>query len=104
MWTRWHRFLSAIKISHDDLLDSFLPSQQAFLLSYFVQATREAFLSSSTKRTLVAATVRGAVDHVAASFRDYDRKEPRLERDGRISRILSQQFKGHKRKDPPEHQ
>ena len=103
-WTKWRRFLSAIEVSHDDLLESFPPSQRTFLLSCFALATRVAFLSASTKRTLVAATVRSAVDHVAASFRDYDREDPRLDRDGRISRILSQQFEGYKRKDPPEKQ
>jgi hypothetical protein len=44
------------------------------------------------------------VDHVASTFRENDHADPRLDQDGKVNRLLLQQYEGYKRQDPPEKQ
>ena len=54
---------------------------------------------SSTKATLGIKTVRGAVDHVVATFRENDRSNPTLDSDGQVSWILARQFRAYAKDD-----
>eukprot|EP00956_Cyclotella_meneghiniana_P008127 scaffold10809_cov23-Cyclotella_meneghiniana.AAC.6 len=44
---------------------------------------------------------RNAVSYVAASFRDNDRRNPTLDEDGELARLLSRQFRAYRNADPP---
>ena len=53
-------------------------------------------ISQARFATLVASTVRSSVDYVGSSFRNNFRRDPRLDEDGKPSRVLSKQYKGYK--------
>ena len=103
-WNRWCEFIKQIEYENDQFLDNLKRSQKTYILACFAQAVREATYSKRTKQTLVAETVRGTVDNVATTFRDYDREDPRLDKDGKTARILQQQYSGYRKEDPPERQ
>ena len=62
---------------------------------------REGRFAGPSHETLVESTVRNAVSYVAASFRDQDRRNPTLDEDGKLARILSRQYRAYRNTDPP---
>ncbi len=92
-------------MGHDPFLDD-LPElhQRTKVLGAFAQAMRDAWFSRKSIKTLASSTVRSAVDNVAQTFRDNDRDDPRYDKNGKPSRLLSQQYKGYKNADPNERQ
>ena len=51
---------------------------------------------------MATATVKNHVDNVSSTFREFNRADPRLDRDKQPSRILQSLYKGYKETDPPE--
>ena len=49
---------------------------------------------------MACSTVRTAVDDVSKTFRDFDKPDPRKDRDGLTSRLLQMQYQGYKNVDP----
>ena len=99
-WNRWLRFLDTIECKDDPLLRQIPePFHRTATLSAFSQSMRQAEFSSSAFRTLAQGTVRASVDHVAQTFRIRQRPDPRLDADGKLSCLLSQQYKGYKNTD-----
>ena len=45
-------------------------------------------------------SVKANVDGISKTFQEHDRCDPRLDREGNLSRILQMQFKGYKEMDP----
>mmetsp|Transcript_4792 Transcript_4792/g.6205 ORF Transcript_4792/g.6205 Transcript_4792/m.6205 type:complete len:400 (+) Transcript_4792:13-1212(+) len=94
---------SSYKISSWDttpFLDNFSKRQRTIILSAFGQAVRDRHFTRGNGKPLASATVKTAVDNISQTFRDYDRFDPRHDHEGNLSRILQQQFKGYKEKDP----
>ena len=97
-------FLENLGIGGNPFLDSWECRERTILLSAFAQAIRSREFSQSSGNPLVCQTVRSAVDCVSQAFREYDKDDPRLNRNRLPSRILQQQFKGYKNRDPKERQ
>jgi hypothetical protein len=66
----------------------------------FAAAMRDGRFSSSTGTSLGLKTVRGAVDHVVATFRENDRPNPTLDIDKRLAWTLARQFRAYSKEDP----
>lgn len=99
-WSRWLKFLQSIDLSHDTYLQSISSNDRVLILSAFAHAIRTAEFSKPTIHRLGEDTVRNSVDHVAQTFRDHQYPDPRLDPDGKPSRLLSAQYKGYKSEDP----
>ena len=70
------------------------------MLSAFAEEIRQAKFSKIPRDTLACSTVRTAVDDVSKTFRDFDKPDPRKDRDGLTSRLLQMQYQGYKNVDP----
>ena len=97
-------FLENIGIGGDPFLKNWEQRERTILLSAFAQAVRSREFSRSAGDPLVCQTVRSAVDCISQTFKEYDKDDPRLDRNRLPSRILQQQFKGYKARDPKEKQ
>ena len=67
----------------------------------FAQAIRESAFSKGNQKHLVERTVSATISHVAQAFRDNQFPDPRLDEDGKPSRLLSRLYTGYSKKDPP---
>ena len=100
-WNRWKTFLQSIDLPHDTYLQSISCNDRVLILSAFAHAIRTAEFSKPNLHRLGEDTVRNSVDHVAQTFRDLQYPDPRLDPDGKPSRLLSAQYKGYRSADPP---
>ena len=91
MWNLWKQFLDHIEYRRDEFLDDILPEGRTHILAAFAQATHNLDNLPCAGRPLVAGTVRSAVNHVALTFRDYNRPNPQLHSNNRTTRLLLQQ-------------
>ena len=99
-WRRWGEFLKDIDLHHDPFLSSFTdPSHRTTIICAFAQALRDAQFSPKHITRLAEGSIRTTVDHVAQAFRASDRPDPRLDSEGRVALLLSQQYKGYKNRD-----
>ena len=99
-WKRWNKILISIDSPNDPYLQTIQQSERVIVVSAFAQAIRSAEFSKSTIHRLGEDSVRNAVDHVAQTFRDRQYPDPRLDPDGKPSRLLSTQYKGYRNEDP----
>ena len=88
-WGIWCKFITQIEYQDEQFLGNLKNIQQAYLLSCFVQSVCQETYKSGSNPTLVA---------------DYERSDPRLDKDGKTVQILQQQYTGYQKKDPPEKQ
>eukprot|EP00956_Cyclotella_meneghiniana_P034348 scaffold103894_cov40-Cyclotella_meneghiniana.AAC.3 len=100
-WKRFCQYTKSIGIHDDTYLDNFDRYQRIRIMCAFAQAMREGRFSGPSYETLVESTIRNAVSYVAATFRDNDRRNPTLDEDGELARLLSRQFRAYRNKDPP---
>ena len=100
-WSRWKEFLTSIELYDDDFLKKFNQNLKVRLLSAFAQSVRNGEYSGEAFDSLASSTVHNTVDYVAASFRDNQYPDPRLDDFGKSSRLLSKQYKGYKNTDKP---
>ena len=100
-WTRFSQYIKTIGIHNDPYLDDFKWHQKVRIVGAFAQAMREGRFSGPSYETLAETTIRNAVSYVAASFRDNDRRNPTLDEDGELARLLSRQFRAYRNADPP---
>lgn len=100
-WTRFSKYIKSIGIHNDPYLDDFKWHQKVRIVGAFAQAMREGRFSGPSYETLAETTIRNAVSYVAASFRDNDRRNPTLDEDGELARLLSRQFRAYRNADPP---
>ena len=100
-WKRWTQFLESIDIPHDPFLQSLTSTDRVTIMSAFAHAIRTASFSKPSISRLGEDSVRNSVDHVAQTFRDNQLPDPRLDPDGKPSRLLSAQYKAYKNQDPP---
>ena len=103
-WKRWTTFLQSIDLPHDPFLQSLPPPDKVTILSAFAQAIRNATYSKPSISRLGEDSVRNSIDHVAQTFRDQQLPDPRLDPDGKPSRLLSTQYKAYRNQDPPPRQ
>ena len=83
----------------DVFLDKFSRYQQNILMFSFAQAVREGSFSRKHHGHLVEGTVITTLVHVAQTFRANNRKDPRLDIDGKTCIILQEQFRGYSNQD-----
>jgi hypothetical protein len=100
-WKRWLKFLDNIELEDNDNLEDFDNAAQQLLLAAFAQSVREAEYSTAAFTSLAAGTVQAAVNYVAQTFIDNFKDDPRRDKSGQTSRLLSQQYRGYKNSDPP---
>eukprot|EP00956_Cyclotella_meneghiniana_P025476 scaffold53298_cov92-Cyclotella_meneghiniana.AAC.1 len=100
-WKRFCQYTKSIGIHDDTYLDNFDRYQRIRIMCAFAQAMREGRFSGPAYETLVESTIRNAVSYVAATFRDNDRRNPTLDEDGELARLLSRQYRAYRNKDPP---
>ena len=93
--------LYSIDLSTDPYLQSFSTSNKVLIISAFAHALRSAKFSKPTICRLGEDSVRNSVDHVAQTFRDHQYPDPRLDPDGKPSRLLSTQYRSYCNDDPP---
>ena len=99
-WIRWLPFFDSLDFKYDPYLVTIPePWQRTILLSAFAQALREASFSASAFIYLAEGTVRSTIDYVAQAFRHGQRPDPRLDGDGKLSILLSQQYRGYRNLD-----
>ena len=63
-------------------------------------ALREGRFSGPSHGTLVESTIRGAISYVSQTFRENDRPNPTKDKDGKIGRVLSRQYRAYKNSNP----
>ena len=68
-------------------------------MSSFVQAVREGAFSTRNHGHLVEETVTTTLAHVTQTFRSNNRKDPRLDIDGKTCFILQERFRGYSNQD-----
>ena len=68
-------------------------------MSSFSQAVRQGTFSRKYNGYLVEGTVATTLAHVAQAFRSNNRKDPRLDSDGKICFILQEQYRGYANQD-----
>ena len=100
LWSRWQNFCASIELHNNEFLDSFEVNDCNKIIAAFAQTVRDAEYSLLAYCVLASGTVRGAVDDVVLTFRDNQRKDPRLDPDGKSSRLLLRQYAGYKKTDP----
>ena len=100
-WDWWTAFLHSIEIGEDPFLDTIEAPHKTKLLCCFAQSVRNLEHSSQTIRPLASSSVRTTVDDVAATFRDNQRQDPRLDKGRKPSRLLSRLYAGYTNQDPP---
>ena len=61
---------------------------------------QEGRFSTTSCITVAIGTVRGAVNHMVATFREYGQPNPTLDVDGRLAWILARQFRVYAKEDP----
>ena len=97
-WKHWHSYLNNVGIT-SIFLDGFSQLNKNIIMSGFAQAIRQGTFSSRNKTKLVEGSVTTALSHVAQTFRSNDRKDPRLDKDGKTCYYLQEQFRGYKNQD-----
>jgi hypothetical protein len=68
-------------------------------MSAFAQAIREGTFSSRNNQYLAEGTVSTTISYVAQAFRSNNRRDPRLDKDGKTCFLLQEQFRGYKNQD-----
>ena len=99
-WSGWQKILQSIDMNNDEYMDNLRPTQRVYIISAFAHTVRSAEYSKSKISRLGEESVRNSVDHVAQTFRCSQRPDPRLDTDGKPSRLLQLQYKGYKAEDP----
>ena len=61
---------------------------------------REGRFSGPSYDTLAEGTVRGAISFVSQTYRENDRPNPTKDKDGKLGRVLSRQYRAFKNSDP----
>ena len=100
LWNRWKQFLHTIDIPNDPYLLQFTHVHVITIFCAFAQYIRKAGYSNRISN-LAEGTVCHTIDNVAQTFREGHQRDPRLDIDGRPSRLLQQQLRGYKNADPP---
>jgi hypothetical protein len=88
----------------DPFLADFDMCEHHRLLGCFTSAIREGIFSSDRHPQLVADTVRSSVDHVAQTFSENERPDPRYNAGQKLAFLLRQQYKGYMNVEPKEKQ
>jgi hypothetical protein len=96
--------MDSIGITEDYFLDNFEPHHRIKLIGAFAQALRDGRFSGPAYETLAHGTINNTISSLVQTFRDNDREDPTRDRDGKVGRLLQQQLKAYKKKDPPERQ
>ena len=99
-WERWLMYCKSIGITDDFLLVGLTKPQRIKLMGTFAMALRGGRFSGPRHDSLVESTVRGAISHVASSFRDHERPNPTRDEDGDLGRFLSRLYRGFRNNDP----
>ena len=86
-WQHWNTYLYSIWIS-SAFLDRMLAFNKNIIISGYAQSIREGTFSKGNHTNLVEGTVSNTLAHVAQDFRANNRKDPRLDNDGKICFIL----------------
>ena len=73
--------------------------QKNIIISAFSQAVREAAFSPRHNSNLVEGTVATTISYVAQAFWSNNRKDPRLDEDGKVCFLLQEQFRGYRNQD-----
>ena len=97
-WKHWNTYLHSIGIK-DVFLTGFSQLMQNTIISGFGQAVRQGSFSKGNNKQLVEGTVSTTLSHVAQTFRANDRKDPRLDRDGKTCFQISEQLRGYRNQD-----
>ena len=90
-FNRWEQFLSNIGLRDDPFMDGLTITQRHRTLGAFAAAMQEGRYSADRYDRLVVGTVTSAMDNVALTFWFNDRKDPRLDEDGKTSYLLQRQ-------------
>ena len=98
-WRCWVAFTISIGFESKVFLDGLSKFQCNIIISAFGQAVRETTFSRCHKEHLVAGTVESTISYVSQAFRANARTDPRLDIDGKICFLLSEQYKGYKNLD-----
>jgi hypothetical protein len=80
-------------------LDGFSQFQCNILVAAFAQAIREATFSSGDRAHLVEGTVSASLSYVAQAFRSNNRKDPRLDADGKMCFLIQEQLRAYRNQD-----
>ena len=80
-------------------LENFSQEQRNTILSGFAHAVRIGTFSKGSGKQLVEGTVTTTVAHVAQAFRANNRKDPRLDFDGKTCFMLQEQYRGYRNTD-----
>jgi hypothetical protein len=101
-WNRFQKYLQSISIKSDPYLDNFSRFQRIKIHGAFAHAIRDGRFNSRKTAQVKSDSCRASIDCVAQAFRMANRPDPRLDTDGKPSFLLSRQFRGYKKLDPPE--
>jgi hypothetical protein len=94
-WSLWRLWLKNIDLFDDEYLEAFEHRTRTRLLRVFAAAVRAGRFSTGAYDRLAASTVTGSVDHVAATFVDAGRPDPRHSEAGASSRFLQRIYKSY---------
>ena len=94
-WNNWISFLNNTGMPNSYFLENFSSFQRNIIVCAFAQAVREASFSRGDRKDLVEGTVSATVSYVAQTFRENDRKDPRLDADGKTCFLFYKQCRGY---------
>lgn len=99
---KWEKFAAEANI--DTYLRNFDEFQKFEVFSGFAYRIRHNFAGTTSRDELRGSTVRADVFNVSQAFQQNGYDDPIRTRDGRLSRLLSRQFKAYIELDPPPNQ
>jgi hypothetical protein len=95
----WCAFLNSIQLAESLYLDQFSQFQRNIIIAAFAQAVREASFTRGPRAHLVEGTVNASLSYVAQAFRSNNRKDPRLDADGKMCFIIQEQLRAYRNQD-----
>jgi len=107
-WRNYTEYFNDIDLAHDPFLDGFNEWEQQRIIGAFASAYRHGRFekrkgkSRTCGAAVVSGTVRGAIDSVAKTFRDNNRRSPCHDPHDpkQLAHILRRQLKGYTNQDP----
>jgi hypothetical protein len=95
----WRTFLNSIRLEESVYLDGYSQFQRNILMAAFAQAVREAAFTPRPREHLVEGTVSASLSYVAQAFRSNNRKDPRLDADGKTCFLIQEQLRAYRNQD-----
>ena len=102
-WKRWLSWLEDVGLQGDPYITGFIRPQRARLVGGFAISLRRCEHSAPRyTEPLIAGTISSSLSHMAASFTNNDKQDPRLDADGNIHSHLQSITRSFKKSDPKE--